>query len=128
MNEQWLKEFFKDLHAHPELGWEEYRTTARIRQALEEHQVELLETGTETGLIAVIRGGRPGRCIGLRSDIDALPIQEETGLPYASGHPGVMHACGHDSHASVMLGAALLLKEREQELAGTVKIVFQPAK
>ena len=127
MNEQWLKEFFKDLHAHPELGWEEYRTTARIRQALEEHQVELLETGTETGLIAVIRGGRPGLCIGLRSDIDALPIQEETGLPYASGHPGVMHACGHDSHASVMLGAALLLKEREQELAGTVKIVFQPA-
>lgn len=127
MEERELIAFFEDLHRHPELGFEETRTAGRVRQALEDAGVELLDTGLATGLIAVIRGGRPGRVIGLRCDMDALPIQEESGLPYASEEPGKMHACGHDFHTAAMLGAALLLKKRESELAGTVKIVFQPA-
>ena len=127
MNEQELRAFFMDLHRHPELGFQERRTTAKVLEALEAHGIAALPSGMETGLIAVIRGRRPGRVIGLRCDMDALPIQEETGLTYASEVPGVMHACGHDSHTTVMLGAALLLKEREEELAGTVKVIFQPA-
>ena len=119
--------FFEDLHRHPELAFEEVRTTAKVRRALTDAGIELLDTGLPTGLIAVIRGSRPGRVIGLRCDLDALPIQEETALPYASEEPGKMHACGHDFHTACMLGAALLLKERQKDLAGTVKIVFQPA-
>lgn len=127
METQALIAFFEDLHRHPELGFEEVRTTARVREALTAAGVELLDTGLKTGLIAVVRGSRPGRVIGLRCDMDALPIQEESGLAYASQEPGRMHACGHDFHTACMLGAALLLKEREKDLAGTVKIVFQPA-
>ena len=127
MTEQELRAFFEDLHRHPELGLEEHRTTEKIKQALAAAGVPMLDTGLETGVIAEIRGGRPGRVIGLRCDIDALPIQEETGLPYASCEPGKMHACGHDFHTACMLGAALLLWERRETLAGTVKIVFQPA-
>ena len=126
MNEAALAEFFKDLHAHPELGWEERRTTQRLKAALAAHGISTLDTGLETGAIAVV--GRPGgRVIGLRADMDALPIQEETGLPWASTIPGRMHACGHDFHTSVMLGAAILLKEREAALPGLVKLAFQPA-
>ena len=119
--------FFEDLHRHPELALEEERTTALLRNALEEAGIAVYPSGLPTGLIAVIEGTAPGRVIGLRADMDALPVQEESGLPYASEIPGKMHACGHDFHAACMLGAALLLKERENELRGTVKIVFQPA-
>ena len=126
MTEQQLIAFFQDLHRHPELGYEETRTTQKVRQALEQAGIDLLPSGLRTGLIAVIRGKKPGKTIGLRADMDALPVQEETGLPYASEEKGKMHACGHDFHTTCMLGAALLLKERENELAGTVKIVFQP--
>ena len=126
MTEQQLIAFFQDLHRHPELGNEEVRTTKKVREALTEAGIEILDPGTATGLIAVIRGG-PGRVIGLRADMDALPVQEETGLAYESCVPGKMHACGHDFHTACMLGAALAIKERENELSGTVKIVFQPA-
>ena len=129
MNQEALIDIFRDLHAHPELGMEEYRTTARILEVLRAHDICTLDTGLKTGVIAVI-GGRSapsGRVIGLRCDMDALPIQEESGLEYASRVPGVMHACGHDLHTAVMLGAALLLKEQESSLPGTVKIVFQPS-
>ena len=127
VSEQALIAFFQDLHRHPELGLQEERTTEMIRAALAEAGVETVDPGLGTGLIAVIRGQRPGRTIGLRADMDALPIQEESGLPYASLEPGKMHACGHDFHTACMLGAALLLKEKEHELPGAVKIVFQPA-
>ncbi len=127
VSEQALIAFFQDLHRHPELGRQEFRTTEKIRAALTEAGVAIVDPGLGTGLIAVIRGSRPGRTIGLRADMDALPIQEESGLPYASCEPGKMHACGHDFHTACMLGAALLLKEREAELPGTVKIVFQPS-
>ena len=125
MNEAWLIERFKWLHRHPELGDREYETTRFLTDILREHHIRLLDMGLETGAIAQIGSGGP--VVGLRCDIDALPIREETGLPYASENDGVMHACGHDFHAACMLGAALLLKEKEAELPGTVKIVFQPA-
>lgn len=125
MNEAWLIEQFKWLHRHPELGLEEFKTTGFLTDILLEHRIKLLDTGLETGAIAQIGSGSPVVC--LRADIDALPIREETGLPYASENDGVMHACGHDFHAACMLGAALLLKARESELPGTVKVVFQPA-
>lgn len=127
MTEQELTAFFEDLHRHPELGLEEVRTTALLRKALEEAGVKVYPSGLPTGLIAVIEGALPGRVIGLRADMDALPVQEESGLPYASQEPGKMHACGHDFHTACMLGAALEIKRREKELRGTVKIVFQPA-
>ena len=125
MNEAWLVDFFKDLHAHPELGMEEFRTTDRIRAALRANGVALLDADLTTGAVARIGAGGP--VIGLRCDIDALPIQEASGLAYASVNPGRMHACGHDFHTSVMLGAAILLKRREPQLKGTVKVVFQPS-
>ena len=127
MTEQELIVLFEDLHRHPELGLEEVRTTALLRKALEEAGVQVYPSGLPTGLIAVIEGALPGRVIGLRVDMDALPVQEESGLSYASEEPGKMHACGHDFHTACMLGAALEIKRRDKELRGTVKIVFQPA-
>ncbi|MBQ9196533.1 MAG: amidohydrolase [Clostridia bacterium] len=127
MTEQELLAFFRDLHQHPELGMQEFRTAGKVREQLRLAGVPMLETGLPTGIIAVIKGAKPGKVIGLRGDMDALPIQEESGLPYASCEQGVMHACGHDFHTSCMLGAALMLWEQREELAGTVKVVFQPA-
>ncbi len=127
MTEGELIAFFEDLHRHPELGTEEVRTTALLRKALTEAGIPVYPSGLPTGLIAVIRGDLPGRVIGLRADMDALPVQEESGLSYASEEPGRMHACGHDFHTACMLGAALEIKHRQNELRGTVKIVFQPA-
>ena len=124
--ERQLIETFQWLHRHPELGMREYQTTEYLRKALLDHGVRLLDTGLETGLIAVIGTGE-APVIALRADMDALPIQEQTALPYASEVPGIMHACGHDFHAACMLGAALLLKDREASLPGTVKVIFQPA-
>ena len=127
MNEGELLKLFRDIHAHPELGYNEYRTTQRIREILQAANVRILESELETGLIAEIEGQKQGRIIGLRCDLDVLPLQEESGLPYASVIPGAMHACGHDFHAATMVGAAWMLKQRETELAGRVKIIFQPA-
>lgn len=125
MDEKRLIERFQWLHRHPELGFEEFKTTAYIKQVLAENGIRTPEIGLPTGAIAVIGHGEP--VIALRADIDALPIEEESHLPYASEHPGRMHACGHDFHTACMLGAAMLLKEREAELKGTVKVIFQPA-
>ena len=124
--EKQLIRIFQWLHRHPELGMNEYKTTEYLKKILQEKGVRLLDTGLKTGLIAVIGTGK-APVIALRADIDALPIQEQTDLPYASETPGVMHACGHDFHATCMLGAALLLKERESALPGTVKVIFQPS-
>jgi len=126
MEERKLIEVFRWLHRHPELALKEYNTTAYLRNELLKNGVRLLDMELETGLIAVVGSGE-GPVVALRADIDALPIEEQSGLEYASETPGVMHACGHDFHAACMLGAALLLKEREARLPGTVKIIFQPA-
>ena len=124
--EKKLIDAFQWMHRHPELGMSEYQTTGYLKNTLLQAGVRLLDTSLETGLIAAIGTGK-GPTIALRSDIDALPIQEQTTLPYASESAGIMHACGHDFHAACMLGAALLLKEREDGLPGTVKVIFQPA-
>ncbi|MBQ9275804.1 MAG: amidohydrolase [Succinivibrio sp.] len=125
MNENYLREFFEDLHRHPELSFEERRTTQKIKEALLKAQIELAAAALPTGAVGVI--GKQGPVIALRADIDALPVQEESALTYRSEVPGKMHACGHDFHSAVILGAALLLKEREAELKGRVKVLFQPA-
>lgn len=125
--EKRLIEYFKWFHRHPELSYKEYATTEKIREILTEEGVEILPYSLETGLIAIIRGEKKGPVQALRCDIDALPIQEESGLSYASEYPGKMHACGHDFHITAGIGSAILLNERKKELAGTVKIIFQPA-
>ncbi|MDR2618439.1 MAG: amidohydrolase, partial [Treponema sp.] len=119
-----LVPWFEWFHRHPELGHEEIETTAKIREILEGIGVEIMDTGLKTGLVARIGSGRP--VTALRCDIDALPITEESGLPYTSGTPGRMHACGHDFHTAAMLGAAVLLHEGEGRLQGSVKLIFQP--
>lgn len=125
--EQKLTSFFEELHMHPELSYEEYETTERIKRELAAAGIEILQIPLKTGVTAIVRGAKPGKTYGLRCDIDALPIAEETDLPYKSKTPGKMHACGHDFHTAAVFGAALLLQERKEELQGTVKILFQPA-
>ena len=125
--EQKLTGFFEELHMHPELSYEEYETTERIKRELAEACIEILQIPLKTGVAAIVRGAKPGKTYGLRCDIDALPIAEETDLPYKSKTPGKMHACGHDFHTAAVFGAALLLQERKEELQGNVKILFQPA-
>lgn len=117
----------RELHRHPELSGEEHETTTRIRKWLTEAGIPLLELNLATGVLAEIKGGKPGPTILLRADIDALPVQEETGLPFASEVPGRMHACGHDFHTTSMIGAATLLQKQASTLAGNVRILFQPA-
>ena len=120
-----LTEIRHYLHQHPELSGKEYQTTAFLKDRLEGLGIRVLESGLKTGLIAEIGSGHP--VVALRADIDALPILEQTGLPYQSQNPGVMHACGHDFHQTSLLGAASLLKEKEDQLDGTIRLIFQPA-
>jgi amidohydrolase len=117
----------RDLHAHPELSMQESRTSAVVRAKLAEFGVDEIITGMAThGVVGVIRAGSSGRAIGLRADMDALPIHEETGLAYASQTPNVMHACGHDGHTTMLLGAAKYLAET-RNFDGSVYLIFQPA-
>jgi len=117
----------QDLHAHPELSMREARTAGVVRDRLAEFGVDEIIIGmAEHGVVGVIRGGSSDRAIGLRADMDALPMQEETGLPHASRTPGVMHACGHDGHTAMLLGAAKYLAET-RNFDGAVYLIFQPA-
>jgi amidohydrolase len=122
-----LTEWRQDLHRHPELAFEEHRTSAMVADRLRAFGCDEVVTGlAKTGVVGVIRG-RPGsRAVGLRADMDALPILEQTGLPHASQTPGVMHACGHDGHTTMLLGAARYLCET-RNFDGTVYVIFQPA-
>ena len=122
-----LKELFYWFHKNPEIAYQEFNTTKKIREILEENSVEILDLNLETGLVAIIRGAHPGPVIALRGDIDALPITEDTGLEYSSRNIGVMHACGHDFHTTVILGTALELEKKKNQMCGTVKVIFQPA-
>jgi amidohydrolase len=117
----------RHLHRHPELSNEEVETTKYIISQLEQAGITIIDYGLKTGVIAEVGGLHGGPVVALRADIDALPIQEETGLPYASVYPGKMHACGHDFHTAALIGAAYLLKEQESDLKGTVRFLFQPA-
>jgi amidohydrolase len=117
----------RDFHRHPELGFEETRTAGIVARYLKDLGLSVTTGVAETGVIGLLQGQSTGPNLLLRFDMDALPIQEETGAEYASGIPGVMHACGHDSHVAVGLSVAKLLAAHREELPGTVKFVFQPA-
>mgnify|MGYP001352890722 CR=1 FL=1 len=117
----------RELHQIPELGLCLPETQARIAAELDKLGISYVKNKEDSGIIGQIRGGQPGKTILLRADIDGLPIKEETGVPFASKHEGCMHACGHDNHAAMLLGALRVLQENRQEIRGTVKFVFQTA-
>jgi amidohydrolase len=114
-----------DIHAHPELGMEEHRTADLVASKLEEWGIEVHRGVGKTGVVGVLRNGDGNRAIGLRADMDALPMQEQTGLPFSSTVPGKMHACGHDGHTTMLLGAAKYLAET-RNFSGVVHLIFQP--
>ena len=115
------------VHQNPELSFQEFQTTAFIRRQLEEMGVEILPLELEPGLVAIIRGGLgDGPVTGLRADIDALPLTEESGVPYSSQNPGAAHSCGHDGHVAVLLGVAKLLHQWRGRFFGAGKLIFQP--
>ncbi|MGM9582613.1 MAG: amidohydrolase [Phascolarctobacterium sp.] len=121
-----LVAYRRELHQYPELSMQELETTARLKGWLTEQGIKVLPLPLRVGLVAEIVGTQPGPTIALRSDIDALPIEEQSGVPFASLNPGVMHACGHDVHMAALLGAGILLQQRRDKLAGTVRLLFQP--
>ena len=114
------------LHQIPEIGLSEFKTSDFIASQLEKWGFEVTRGLAKTGIVATLRAGDSNRAIGFRADFDALPMHEETGLPYASQHPGAMHACGHDGHTSMLLGAAWALSQ-DKSFSGTVHLIFQPA-
>ena len=116
----------RDLHAHPEIGFEEQRTSEIVAEKLASWGVEVFRGMGKTGVVGVLRGRDGGRRVGLRADMDALPMDEETNLPYRSKHPGRFHGCGHDGHTTMLLGAARYLAET-RNFNGTVVFIFQPA-
>ena len=116
----------RDFHEHPELGMEEFRTSKIVAKLLIEWGIETHTEIGKTGVVGVLKGNKPGRSIGLRADMDALPMEERTNLPFASKNPGVMHACGHDAHTTMLLGAARYLAEK-RDFSGTAIFIFQPA-
>jgi len=116
----------RDLHAHPEVGFQERRTAARVAEYLFDLGLKVHTGIGGTGVVGVLKVGESGRTLGLRADMDALPIQEMTGLPYASRHDGVFHGCGHDGHVAMLLGAAHRLAHR-RDFDGTIHFIFQPA-
>lgn len=116
----------RDFHAHPELSNNEFRTTEKIVELLKSFGCDSVERPLPTGAVAIIKGAKPGKCVAIRADIDALPVKEETGLPFASQNDGVMHACGHDTHISMLLATAKVLCGMRDQLPGTVKLIFQP--
>jgi amidohydrolase len=117
----------RDIHAHPELRYDEHRTAALVLERLKSFGCDEVVPGIgQTGVVGVIRGRKAGKVVALRADMDALPLEEETGLPYKSTIPGKMHACGHDGHTAMLLGAAKYLAET-RNFAGTAVVIFQPA-
>lgn len=117
----------RDLHAHPEIGFQEVRTAGIVADRLRALGYTVRTGLGKTGVTGFLRGGKPGKTVLLRADIDALPILEQTGAPYASQHPGAMHACGHDAHTAMALAAAEILAKEVSALSGNLFLVFQPA-
>ncbi len=115
------------LHSHPEIGHREYKTTALLKKELSRLGLTIIDERTETGLWAQLDTGRKGPVLAVRTDIDALPVTEQTGLPFASKHDGFMHACGHDVHMAVLVGTARVLTRHKNKLRGIIKFLCQPA-
>ena len=123
----WMSEIRRDLHQHPELGLEEHRTGKKVQSILDEIGIEHEDGLGGTGVLGIIHGDGEGHVVALRAELDALPIEDNKDVAYASKVPGKMHACGHDAHIAMLLGAARLLAEGKASLPGTVKLLFQPA-
>ena len=124
---QKLIDLRRDFHRHPELGLQEFNTAKKVEGALKALSLETKMFVNGTGVRGFLKGAQAGKTIALRADMDALPIEEETDLPYQSQNKGVMHACGHDAHTAMLLGAAMILSEKKGELKGNVVFIFQPA-
>ncbi len=124
-----LVEIRRTLHANPELAFQEFETSKLAASVLQEHGIDVTSGVATTGVVGTLKGsrGEKEKCVALRGDMDCLPIQEETGLPFASRNPGRMHACGHDAHTTMALGAAMILSELREQIDGTVKFLFQPS-
>ena len=122
----WIIEIRRELHKHPELMYEEFKTSELVRRELDQLDIPYKAPIAKTGVLATIGNGK-GPCVALRADMDALPIHEETDVPFRSEIDGKMHACGHDCHTAMLLGAAKILKSKENEINGTIKLLFQPA-
>ncbi len=128
-------EWRRDLHQHPELSNREFRTSKLVAEELKKLGLEVQTGIAHTGVVAILKGAKPGPVVALRADMDALPVKEQVDLPFASKATAeyngqqvdVMHACGHDTHVAMLLGAATVLSKQQQELAGTVMFIFQPA-
>jgi amidohydrolase len=124
---EYTRDLRRDFHRHPELGFQEVRTAGIVANELNDFGLEVSTGIGKTGVVAILEGERPGPVVLARFDMDALPIQEQTGAEYASQTPGVMHACGHDGHIAIGLAVAHLLEAHKQDFGGVVKFVFQPA-
>lgn len=124
--QDWVLKFRRDFHRHPEPSFKEFRTSKMISEELNRMGMKVEHIG-ETGVVGILKGASEGKVIALRADMDALSVTEDTALPFSSENPGFMHACGHDAHVSMLLGAAKLLSEMKNELKGTIKFIFQPA-
>lgn len=117
----------RQIHQHPELSFKEFETSKLIYSKVKSVKPDSVKILAETGVVAILEGKAVNKCVGLRADIDALPLQENTGLPFSSMNPGAMHACGHDAHSAMLYGALLILSELKNELNGKVKFIFQQA-
>src|SRR5258705_4182540 len=122
-----LVETRRDIHRHPELGNREFRTGKLVAERLQALGLEVRHPVAKTGVVGILKGGRPGAVVAVRADLDALPIQERNDVPYKSENPGVKHACGHDAHTTILLGTAEVLSKMKDRLPGTVVFLFQPA-
>jgi len=122
-----LVEWRRWLHQHPELAFKEHLSAEFITKKLQEWGINHQTGIAKTGIVAIVEGENPGKAIGIRADMDALPIFEENEIPYRSQHPGKMHACGHDGHVAIALGTAYYLSQHPEQFSGTVKFIFQPA-
>ena len=116
----------RDLHRHPELGFQEFRTSKIIRDYLTALELDEVHSCSGTGVIGILRGGLPGKTVMMRADIDALPLIEESGEPFSSETPGIAHACGHDGHTAMLLGEAKIWAAHREEIPGTLVFLFQP--
>ncbi|HQL36228.1 MAG TPA: M20 family metallopeptidase [Bacillota bacterium] len=125
---EYVTEIRRHIHENPELGMQEFETTKLVKKELQKIGVEIVELKSKTGVLGIIKGTKKGenRVIGIRADMDALPINEKTSLEYSSKNHGIMHACGHDGHTAMLIGAARLLSTMKDQFSGTVKLIFQP--
>lgn len=125
--EEYVISMRRKFHENPEPSMQEFETSKTVQEELDKMGIEYVVCGNGIGVLATIKGNKPGKTILLRGDMDALTVNEENDLPYKSKKEGMMHACGHDAHTAMMLGAAQILKDMKDELCGTVKLAFQPA-